>query len=95
MYLGEIVEYASKKELFKEPKHPYTKMLFSTVPDIHTPLATESVLKTGEIQSPIDLPKGCFFQNRCIYKKESCTLSHPELVDSGNNHMVRCPVVLK
>ncbi len=95
MYLGEIVEYASKKELFKEPKHPYTKMLFSTVPDIHTPLATESVLKTGEIQSPIDLPKGCFFQNRCIYKKESCTLSHPELVDGGNNHMVRCPVVLK
>lgn len=95
MYLGEIVEYASKKELFKEPKHPYTKMLFSTVPDIHTPLATESVLKTGEIQSPIDLPKGCFFQNRCIYKEDSCTISHPELVDSGNQHLVRCPIVLR
>ncbi len=93
MYLGEIVEYASKKELFENPCHPYTKMLFSTVPDIHTPLATESVLKTGEIQSPIDLPIGCFFQNRCPYKEQSCIEAHPQLQDSGNNHLVRCPVV--
>ena len=93
MYLGEIVEYASKKELFANPKHPYTKMLFSTVPDIHTPLATGSVLKTGEIQSPIDLPKGCFFQNRCMYKVQSCTLNHPNLEETGDNHLVRCPIV--
>jgi len=92
MYLGEIVEYASKKELFAQPKHPYTKMLFSTVPDIHTPLATDSVLKTGEIQSPIDLPKGCFFTNRCPYKEESCDEAHPELVDTEGGHMVRCPL---
>ena len=94
MYLGEIVEYASKKELFADPTHPYTKMLFSTVPDIHTPLATESVLKTGEIQSPIDLPQGCFFQNRCPYKEESCTQTHPNLINKAEGHMVRCPVVL-
>ncbi|MDX1810000.1 MAG: ATP-binding cassette domain-containing protein [Sulfurospirillaceae bacterium] len=93
MYLGEIVEYASKEELFKSPKHPYTEMLFSTVPDIYTPLATQSVLKTGEIQSPIDLPKGCFFQNRCPYKKDSCLDEHPELKDTGDNHLVRCPIV--
>jgi len=93
MYLGEIVEYASKKDLFKSPKHPYTKMLFSTVPDIHTPLVTESVLKTGEIQSPIDLPKGCFFVNRCPYKQDSCEQSHPQLVDVGGQHLVRCPKI--
>ncbi len=92
MYLGEIVEYASKKELFAQPKHPYTKMLFSTVPDIHTPLATDSVLKTGEIQSPIDLPKGCFFANRCPYKVDSCDEAHPALVDIEGGHMVRCPL---
>ena len=91
MYLGEIVEYASKKELFKAPQHPYTKMLFSTVPDIHTPLATESVLKTGEIQSPIDLPVGCFFANRCPYKEDSCDKEHPVLSDLGSNHLARCP----
>ena len=93
MYLGEIVEYASKKELFANPKHPYTKMLFSTVPDINTPLATDSVLKTGEIQSPIDLPKGCFFQNRCPYKEKSCEEAHPPLIDTGDDHLVRCPII--
>ena len=95
MYLGEIVEYASKVELFKSPQHPYTKMLFSTVPDIHTPLMTDSVLKTGEIQSPIDLPIGCFFANRCPYKDNSCEESHPELSDIGNSHLARCPKIGK
>lgn len=93
MYLGEIVEYASKVDLFKSPKHPYTKMLFSTVPDIHTPLMTEEVLKTGEIQSPIDLPKGCFFANRCLHKVDACEKSHPKLVDVGNKHLARCPKI--
>ncbi|HIP30439.1 MAG TPA: ATP-binding cassette domain-containing protein [Sulfurospirillum arcachonense] len=93
MYLGEIVEYASKVELFKAPQHPYTKMLFSTVPDIHTPLMTESVLKTGEIQSPIDLPVGCFFANRCPYKDDSCDKNHPILSDIGDGHLARCPKI--
>lgn len=93
MYLGEIVEYASKKELFADPKHPYTKMLFSTVPDIHTPLMTESVLRSGEIQSPIDLPKGCFFAVRCPYKAASCEKEHPELTDQGGGHLARCPLI--
>ena len=93
MYLGEIVEYASKKELFAAPKHPYTQMLFSTVPDIHTPLISESVLKTGEIQSPIDLPKGCFFAIRCPHRQTTCELSHPELIDQGNGHLARCPLI--
>lgn len=92
MYLGEIVEYASKKDLFAAPKHPYTKMLFSAVPDIHTPLMTESVLKAGEIQSPIDLPKGCFFAVRCPYKKPECDETHPDLEDVGGGHLARCPL---
>lgn len=93
MYLGEIVEYASKKDLFKSAKHPYTKMLFSTVPNIHTALMTKSVLKTGEIQSPIDLPKGCFFANRCPYKVDSCETKHPTLIEVANNHLARCPKI--
>ncbi len=93
MYLGEIVEYASKVELFKSPQHPYTKLLFSTVPNIHTPLATNSVLQTGEIQSPIDLPKGCFFANRCPYKDDSCDEQHPKLLNLKDGHLVRCPKI--
>jgi len=95
MYLGEIVEYASKKDLFENPIHPYTRMLFSTVPTIHTSLITESVLKNGEIQNPIDLPKGCFFADRCPHKEESCTVDHPSLTDSGKGHFVRCPVLVR
>ncbi len=95
MYLGEIVEYASKKELFSKPLHPYTRMLFSTVPDIYTPLVTDTVLKTGEIQSPIDLPKGCFFANRCPYKEDICVQAHPELLDMGDGHFARCPLIDK
>lgn len=93
MYLGEIVEYATKEELFKNPKHPYTKMLFSTVPNIRTPLMDKSILATGEIQSPIDLPRGCFFAKRCPLKTEKCETSHPQLLDDGSKgHLVRCPV---
>lgn len=93
MYLGEIVEYAPKEVLFANPSHPYTQMLFATVPDIHTPLASENVLKTGEIQSPIDLPKGCFFANRCPKKVPSCEISHPQLVSIGTAHLARCPQI--
>lgn len=92
MYLGEIVEYASKEELFKSPKHPYTKMLFSTVPNIKTPLVDKSILTTGEIQSPIDLPKGCFFATRCPVKSKECEMSHPGLVQYEKEHFVRCPL---
>lgn len=91
MYLGEIVEYAPKEKLFSSPMHPYTQMLFATVPDIHTPLVSQSVLKTGEIQNPIDLPKGCFFANRCPHRVLECETSHPKLLDIGENHFARCP----
>lgn len=94
MYLGEIVEYASKEELFTNPKHPYTKMLFSTVPNIKTPLSDKSVLNTGEIQSPIDLPKGCFFAARCPLKTNQCEQSHPELLKYQEEHFVRCPIAI-
>ncbi len=91
MYLGEIVEYASKEALFKSPKHPYTKLLLSSVPSINTPLKTQSVLKDGEVQTPVDLPAGCFFANRCPHKDNYCDTMHPDMTDTGEGHWVRCP----
>ena len=91
MYLGEIVEYTSKKQLFDSPKHPYTKLLLSSVPSINTPLKTQSVLKSGEIQTPVDLPAGCFFANRCPHKDDTCDTMHPDMTDTGEGHWVRCP----
>lgn len=57
MYAGKIVEYGRKADLFQKPLHPYTNLLFSAVPDIHKPFLNESTLQSGEIPSPIDLPK--------------------------------------
>ncbi len=90
MYLGEIVEYSLKRELFKNPLHPYTKILFSAVPDIENPVLNESLLKAGEVSSPIDLPEGCFFSPRCPLKDEKCLKEKPELINITENHKVRC-----
>ncbi len=90
MYLGEIVEFAPKIDLFKNPMHPYTKLLFSAVPDIERPYLNREILKYSEVTSPIDLPEGCFFSPRCPFKTEKCKNNKPELKDSGNHHIVRC-----
>ena len=90
MYLGEIVEYASKKALFSSPKHPYTKLLLSSVPSINTSFNMQNVLKSGEIQTPVNLPIGCFFSNRCPYRDNSCDAIHPDMIDVGDGHLVRC-----
>ncbi|MCD6581117.1 MAG: ATP-binding cassette domain-containing protein [Desulfuromusa sp.] len=90
MYLGEIVEYGTKEQIFRNPQHPYTKMLFLAVPDIDNPILSEKVLETGEIPSPIDLPDGCYFSGRCPLKDSDCEKAHPPLVDKGDQYKVRC-----
>ena len=90
MYLGEIVEYGTKVQIFTNPQHPYTKMLFSAVPDIDNPSLSEKVLETGEIPSPIDLPGGCYFAGRCPLKDARCEKEHPPLIKGDNHYQVRC-----
>ncbi|MEA3544872.1 MAG: dipeptide ABC transporter ATP-binding protein [Thermodesulfobacteriota bacterium] len=90
MYLGEIVEYGTKEQIFNNPQHPYTKMLFAAVPDIDNPMISEKVLETGEIPSPIDLPAGCYFAGRCPLKDVDCEKEHPPLQEKENQYKVRC-----
>ena len=90
MYLGKIVEYGTREMVFSNPRHPYTKMLFAAVPNIDSPTINEAVLDLGEIPSPIDLPKGCFFSNRCPFKEEQCEQVAPEMKIFGGDHQVRC-----
>lgn len=90
MYLGKIVEYGPREEIFNNPLHPYTKMLFSTVPNIHSPMINQSVLSMGEIPSPIDLPTGCYFCNRCMSKGEECSQVDPPMKHYDHGHDVRC-----
>ena len=68
MYLGRIVEYAEKESLFREPRNPYTKALFSAALPGHPDLAREEIILSGEVPSPIDPPSGCSFHPRCPFK---------------------------
>ncbi|MBI4596216.1 MAG: ATP-binding cassette domain-containing protein [Candidatus Tectomicrobia bacterium] len=92
MYLGKIVEVASRDELYRYPLHPYTKALLSAVP-IPDPVAEskrEVILLKGDVPSPINPPKGCKFHTRCSYAMPKCSLEIPYLIDQGGNHFVAC-----
>lgn len=73
MYLGRIAEMAPAVEFFQRPRHPYTKMLVSSIPVVlkaEQELKPEKVESTGEIPSPVNLPSGCRFHTRCPYTTE-------------------------
>ncbi len=90
MYLGKIVEIAGGLEIYKNPRHPYTKALMSAilVPDPHQN-QSEVVLK-GDIPSSIDLPKGCAFHPRCPIATKECQKQTPLLVEMENLHQAAC-----
>ncbi len=90
MYLGQIVEYADRKELFSNPLHPYTKALLSSIPLPDVDHKKNRIILNGDIPSPSHPPKGCRFHTRCPYAKESCTENCPDLTDTGNGHLVAC-----
>lgn len=93
MYLGSLVELADKKEIFKNPIHPYTKALLSAVPVPDPTLKRERIILEGDIPSPANPPKGCKFHTRCPYKMDICKEVAPEYKDIGNNHFVACHLV--
>lgn len=92
MYLGKFVEIADTDDLFDFPLHPYTKALISAIPVPDPEGANkERIALPGEVPSPINPPKGCRFEPRCIYAKEyRCIEKAPQLVDVGNRHLVAC-----
>ena len=96
MYLGKIIEIGSTNEIFQNPKHPYTKSLLESIPDIETRKAFQLI--KGDVPSPLNPPTGCHFHPRCpifLNETEGSTLSHeckkeyPEPVYSGTS-FVRC-----
>jgi peptide/nickel transport system ATP-binding protein len=94
MYLGRLVEVAEKRELYRNPLHPYTKALLSAIPVTNPAHRKERILLEGSVTSPIDPPPGCRFASRC-YAKSGCTgcpceSELPELVEVSPGHHVAC-----
>ena len=81
MYLGAMMEFGSKEDIFKNPLHPYTKALFSAVPNPDPTAKTERIKLQGDIPSPANPPKGCRFHTRCPYATEVCRHVVPEYKD--------------
>ena len=95
MYLGTMVEYADKEEIFRNPLHPYTKALFSAIPIPDPDANIERIILEGSIPSPANPPKGCKFHTRCRDCMEICKTENPETIDVGNGHMVACHLYKK
>lgn len=93
MYLGSIVEMGDKHTLFGNPVHPYTRMLFSAVPTVGEKPLVEGIAVKGEIPSPVNPPKGCYFSDRCPYATERCRAEKPHLREVEPGHMAACHIL--
>lgn len=90
MYLGQVVELADSKTLFKEPSHPYTKALLSAIPVPDPDVKMQRVILKGEISSPINVPEGCRFAKRCAYALPNCECTKVNLKEISKGHFVAC-----
>ena len=90
MYLGTMVEYGTKREMFDTPMHPYTKALFSAIPIPDPETKIKRIVLQGDIPSPANPPKGCKFHTRCNECMSACKLVSPEFRDVANGHFVAC-----
>ena len=90
MYLGQLVEKATPKQLFKNPVHPYTQALLSAIPIPDPDVKMERVALKGELTSPINVKPGCRFAKRCIYARPECSQCSPQMTEVEPGHIVAC-----
>lgn len=91
MYLGNIVELADAETVFKDPRHPYTVALLSSIPTTNPEdLNKERIILEGNIPSPIRPPSGCKFHTRCFMACDKCKRVPPPLVEVEPGHFVAC-----
>lgn len=92
MYLGSIVEYTDSAELYRNPVHPYTKALLSSIPiaDPNLQAARRRIIIEGDVPSPVNPPDCCKFVDRCKYAKPECFESRPVLKEISHRHYVAC-----
>ena len=92
MYLGKIVEYGPRDDIFARPRHPYTRALLSAVPIIRPEggAVSERVVLKGDLPSPANPPSGCVFRTRCPVARDLCSEKTPELTGTAAVHRFAC-----
>jgi oligopeptide/dipeptide ABC transporter ATP-binding protein len=95
MYLGKIVETASRREIFSGPAHPYTQALLSAIPTAEVATRRERIVLRGDVPSSSNPPSGCRFRTRCWKAQDICATEEPTLLaiegrQSGSTHAVAC-----
>ena len=95
MYLGSMVEFGEKKDIFKNPLHPYTQALFSAIPNPDPDVKMNRIVLNGDIPSPTNPPRGCRFHTRCPHATEKCKHVVPEYREYEPGHFVACHLLEK
>jgi dipeptide transport system ATP-binding protein len=90
MYLGKVVEQASKRQLFAAPRHPYTRALLASTPRIDARARQQKQVLTGETPSPLNPPPGCAFHKRCPHAVARCQTEVPALEEQHDGRRVAC-----
>jgi peptide/nickel transport system ATP-binding protein len=90
MYVGRLVETAPTRELFANPKHPYTEALLSAVPKSEPDEVRERIILAGEIPNPANPPAGCYFHPRCRYAQDVCRIEAPRWEEVAPEHFAAC-----
>ena len=93
MYLGKLVEVADGEALFEEQLHPYTKALMSAIPVADPDRVSKRTVLSGDVPSPVHLPKGCRFQTRCCCVCDRCRIEEPPLRQVRPGRLVACHLV--
>ncbi len=95
MYLGSMVEFGAKKDIFTNPLHPYTRALFSAIPSPDPDKKMERIVLKGDIPSPANPPSGCRFHTRCPEAMPECSSKVPVYREYEPGHFVACNLLEK
>ena len=90
MYAGQVVEQAATADLFAAPRHPYTRALLRSIPNIEAPRGARLTPITGAVPDPLRLPPGCAFAPRCEFAVDRCRQGPPPLLPAGDARLARC-----